>query len=226
MKKIMILASALTLSGAMFAQKPASSDSKYSLEGMINYNSVNGVSWNAPNLRARYFVNDKIAGRLTLGLGASNETTNFYENSGTGSGTVVNKELEWSLGLGGEYHLAGTERLSPYFSAGLMFGGFSNNSDGTDVIGGSYSKGTSFENRTSNSMFGLGVGAGFDYYVTKNIYLGLELGLNWVKDTDQGGTSSTTTNGETTKIETKSTGSTSETNLGGGNLGFRIGWRF
>ncbi len=226
MKKIMILASALTLSGAMFAQKPASSDSKYSLEGMINYDFENGVSWNAPNLRARYFVNDNIAARLTLGLSNSNLTSNYYEIDGTGSGSVVVKTMDWSLGLGGEYHLAGTEKLSPYFSGGLMFGGSSTNAKGTDVLGTFYSKGNSFENKGSSSMLGLGVGAGFDYYVMKNIYLGLELGLSWMKDTDKGGTQSTTIDGTTTSTDVKSTGSTSAMNLGGGNLGFRIGWRF
>ncbi len=228
MKKIMIFVGALSLSGTMFAQKPASADAKFSLEGMINYDFENGVSWNAPNLRARYFVNDNIAGRLTLGLGTSNETTNFYENPsvGTGTGSVVDKSLSWSLGLGGEYHLSGTEKLSPYFSGGLMFGGISDKSTGTDVLGGSYSKGDSFEDKTSSSMFGVGVGAGFDYYVMKNIYLGLELGLSWMKDTNKGGTFSETIGGTTTTTETKSPGSTSAMNLGGGNLGFRIGWRF
>jgi outer membrane protein W len=227
MKKIMIFLGALTLSGTMFAQKPASSDSKYSLEGMINYDLQNGVSWNAPNLRARYFVNDNIAARVTLGLGATDTTMNVYEATpGTGMGAIKDKTMQWSLGLGGEYHLAGTERLSPYFSAGLMFGGGSNKSTGTDVKFGGYSKGDSFENKSKNSMLGLGVGAGFDYYVLKNIYLGLELGYNWMKYTDKGSTSSSTISGTTTSSETKSTGSTSGMNLGGGNLGFRIGWRF
>ncbi len=224
----MIFVSALTFSGSMFAQKPASSDSKYSLEGMINYDLLNGVSWNAPNLRARYFVNDNFAARVTLGIGASDTTNNVYEATpGTGTGTIKYKTMGWSLGLGGEYHLAGTERLSPYFSAGLMFGGSSNKSIGTDAtLVGTYSKGNSFDSKSSASMFGLGVGAGFDYYVMKNIYLGLELGFNWMKYTDKGGTNSSTISGTTVSSDIKSTGSTSGMNLGGGNLGFRIGWRF
>jgi outer membrane protein W len=227
MKKVMIFVGALTLSGTMFAQKPASSDSKYSLEGMINYDLINGVSWNAPNLRARYFLNDKIAARVTLGLGATDSSMNVYEASpGTGLGTIKDKTMQWSLGLGGEYHLAGTERLSPYFSAGLMFGGSSNKSTGTDAIFGGYSKGNSFDNKSNSSMLGLGVGAGFDYYVMKNIYLGLELGFNWMKYTDKGGTNSSTISGTTISNDVKSSGSTSGINLGGGNLGFRIGWRF
>lgn len=227
MKKIMIFVSALTLSGSMFAQKPAASDSKYSLEGMINYDLINGASWNAPNLRARYFVSDNIAARITLGMGSTDTTSNVYENSpGTGSGSIKDKTMGWSLGLGGEYHLKGTEKLSPYFSAGLMFGGNSNKSIGTDALYGSYSKGNSFDRKTSSSMFGLGVGAGFDYYVMKNIYLGLELGLNWMKYSDKGGEESNTISGTTTTTDIKSTGSTSGMNLGGGNLGFRLGWRF
>ena len=67
MKKLAILLGAVVMSGTLLAQKPSSDDSNYSLEGMINYDNTNGVSWNAPNLRMRYFINDNIAARVTLG---------------------------------------------------------------------------------------------------------------------------------------------------------------
>ena len=50
----MILVSAVALSGTMFAQK-AGSDNPFSLEGAMNV-SKEGVSWAAPNLRMRYFI--------------------------------------------------------------------------------------------------------------------------------------------------------------------------
>ena len=106
------------MSGTLLAQKPSSDDSNYSLEGMINYSDM-GFEWNAPNLRMRYFINDNIAARVTLGMSSSSETMNVYEAGGSGTGTIDMGAMSWSLGLGAEYHLSGTDRLSPYFSAGL-----------------------------------------------------------------------------------------------------------
>jgi opacity protein-like surface antigen len=48
--------------------------------------------------------------------------------------------------------------MSPYFTAGFNVGN---------------------DTRTEISSFGLNLGAGIDYYVAENIYLGLELGFNY-----------------------------------------------
>lgn len=234
MKKLAILLGAVVMSGTLLAQKPSSDDSNYSLEGMINYDNTNGFSWNAPNLRMRYFVNDNIAARVTIGLGMDNTSGNYYEGDpGTGVGTIDESSTTWSIGLGGEYHLSGTDKLSPYFSAGVMFGGMSNSIVGTDVDeifdpldDALYVSGSSHESSASASMFGLGLGAGMDYYVFDNVYLGVELGFSWMSMTDKGGSSSSTEGGTTTETTIDSSGSMSDVSLGGGNMGFRIGWRF
>ncbi|MDG1736056.1 MAG: hypothetical protein P8H94_09430, partial [Crocinitomicaceae bacterium] len=79
---------------------------------------------------------------------------------------------------------------------------------------------------SSGSTFGLGLGAGVDYYIFDNIYIGMEMGLSWDSYTDGGGSASITGGGTTTDITTESSGSVSALSLGGGNMGFRIGWRF
>jgi len=221
MKKLAILLGAVVMSGTLLAQKPSSDDSNYSLEGMINYSDM-GFEWNAPNLRMRYFVNDNIAARVTLGLASDNTTMNVYEAGGDGTGTVDMSNMGWSLGLGAEYHLGGTDRLSPFFSAGFSIGGNSyteewSNSDGTD-----YMADMTAEVNTSSSSFGVGLGAGVDYYVASNIYLGLEMGFGFGTSTDNGGTM--TVDGTSSDID--ATGSASGMSIGGGNMGFRIGWRF
>ena len=196
MKKLAILLGAVVMSGTLLAQKPSSDDSNYSLEGMINYSDM-GFEWNAPNLRMRYFVNDNIAARVTLGLASDNTTMNVYEAGGDGTGTVDMSNMGWSLGLGAEYHLGGTDRLSPFFSAGFSIGG------------------NSYTEEWSNSD-------GVDYYVASNIYLGLEMGFGFGTSTDNGGT--VTVDGTSSDID--ATGSASGMSIGGGNMGFRIGWRF
>lgn len=227
MKKIMIFVGALTLSGTMFAQKPASSDSKYSLEGIINYDATNGFSWTAPTVRARYFVNDNIAARVQLGLGSTSDRTLYYEGgTGTGTGYNTDKSSGWDAQLGAEYHLKGTDKMSPYFMGAFNIGGGSDsykgeNNDGTDFLAD-----VSYKGKTSNSSLGFGIGAGMDYYVFENVYLGLELGWGWSKVTDKGGSDSWTSGGTTIETEIDPTGSSSGMGTGAMNTSFRIGWRF
>ena len=225
MKKLAILLGAVVMSGTLLAQKPSSDDSNYSLEGMINYSDM-GFEWNAPNLRMRYFVNDNIAARVTLGMSSSSETMNVYEAGGSGTGTIDMGSMSWSLGLGAEYHLSGTDRLSPYFSAGLVFGGASMTEDWSNSDGVDYMADMTASVESSGSTFGLGLGAGVDYYIFDNIYIGMEMGLSWDSYTDGGGSTSITAGGTTTDITTESSGSVNALSLGGGNMGFRIGWRF
>ncbi len=226
MKKIAIMLGAVLMTGSLMAQKPSSDDSNYSLEGMINYDNTNGVMWYAPNLRARYFVNDNIAARVTLGMSSSSETINVYEAGGSGTGTIDMGDMSWSLGLGAEYHLSGTDKLSPFFSAGVSFGGMTMTEDWSNSDGVDYMADMTAAVESSGSTFGLGIGAGVDYYVFDNIYIGLEMGLGWESYTDGGGSTSITAGGTTTDVTTESSGSNSSLSLGGGNMGFRIGWRF
>ena len=226
MKKIAIILGAVLITGSLIAQKPSGDDSNYSLEGMINYDNTNGVMWYAPNLRARYFVNDNIAARVTLGMSSSSETMNVYEAGGSGTGTIDKGSMSWSLGLGAEYHLSGTDKLSPFFSAGVSFGGMSMTEDWSNSDGVDYMADMTASVKSSGSTFGLGIGAGVDYYVFDNLYIGLEMGLSWDSYTDGGGSTSITSGGTTTEVTTQSTGSNSSLSLGGGNMGCRIGWRF
>ena len=226
MKKLAILLGAVVMSGTLLAQKPSSDDSNYSLEGMINYDNTNGVSWNAPNLRMRYFINDNIAARVTLGMSSASETMNVYEAGGPGTGTIDMGSMGWSLGLGAEYHLSGTDKLSPFFAAGISFGGMSMTEDWTNSDGTDYMNDMTAAVKSSGSTLGFGLGAGVDYYVFDNIYIGLEMGLGWDSYTDGGGSASITAGGTTTDVTTESSGSMSSLSLGGANLGFRIGWRF
>ena len=182
MKKLMILVSAVALSGTMFAQK-GTTDNPWTLEGSIDYKSSTGFDWDAPSVRARYFLKDNMAGRLNLGYSSTS-----FDDSNSVSGN--------SIGLGFEYHLAGNDKMSPYFSAGLNFGGSNVTTNGVEA---------------KTSSLGLGIGAGLDYYVAENIYLGLEIGLlNYGSATSGEGDNEVTTSGM---------------NLGGGSS-IRMGWRF
>ena len=227
MKKLAILLSAVLISGSLSAQK-ATSDNPYSLEGIINYDATNGISWDAPELRVRYFVNDNIAARVQLGLGMGSTSDNFYENAdGTGAvGTMDASASGWSLGLGAEYHLAGTDKMSPYFMAGLSFGGSSTDMSATNTDGTMYVADMSMSSDASMSSMGIALGAGMDYYVADNLYVGLELAFGWMSESDKGGSSTVTAGGTTVTTTTPESGGSSGMGIGAANAAFRIGWRF
>jgi opacity protein-like surface antigen len=243
MKKLMIFVGALTLTGSLFAQKPASDDAKYSLEGLANLNTTDGMSFAAPSLRFRYFVNDNIAARVQFGFGGdgssivstpSKESHTYANATGDKTGTVDIARSAFDVQLGAEYHLAGTDKMSPYFTGHIGFGKgseeqtwtdvfYSNPADPTSELG--YAEGFSVSATGGYSTFSWGVGAGFDYYVADNLYLGLELNL----------TSRAVTNDDVVKNVTTPAGSSTITDLGNQmtytNIGaahgsVRIGWRF
>jgi opacity protein-like surface antigen len=244
MKKLMIFVGALTLTGSLFAQKPASDDAHFSLEGLANLNTSNGMNFTAPSLRLRYFVNDNIAARVQFGFGGdgssvvntpSKETHNYADAADPSkTGTVQINRSAWDLMLGAEYHLAGTDKISPYFTANVGFGKGSEEQTWTNVFYSNpldltsdlvYTNGLSVAASGGYGTFSWGVGAGFDYYVADNLYLGLELNLTSTTKTNENTIREITSPLGTQTITTLGDKMT-YTNIGAAHGSVRIGWRF
>lgn len=229
MKKLAILVGAIALTGSTFAQK-ATTDAPLSLEGQLGFNAST-LSFNAPAIRARYFVADNIAVRLTFGLNKTSETFNYFEteNTNTGaSGTEINKAGGWNLALGGEYHFAGTDRLSPYAGLDIMFGGGSATSEWSNYDGAGYNADYKRDTEAKTSNIGVNLVAGTDYYFAENFYIGMELGLGFGSTTVKEGTdvSSDVIAGTTVTVENTSN-EEKYSSLGNNFIGnFRLGWRF
>ncbi|MFZ9027450.1 MAG: hypothetical protein ACO2Z9_00460 [Crocinitomicaceae bacterium] len=232
MKKLAVLLGAMAITGASFAQ---STDTPMSLEGVLSFNG-SSIQWSAPSLRFRYFVNENIAGRVQLGLGdgtgtPSSEMYTFYEN-GDGTGATGTQEISrgaWNAQIGGEYHMSATDRLSPYFMLGINFGGGSYSETWTESDGASYVQGLSAQVDSKMSMFGVGAGAGVDFYLVENLYAGLELGLSYNSITYDDVTTSVTVSGGGTSTTTTSVGGNAKQNFlgtGATTAAFRLGWRF
>jgi opacity protein-like surface antigen len=245
MKKLMIFVGALTLTGSLFAQKPASDDARYSLEGLANLNTTDGMSFAAPSIRLRYFATDNIAGRVQFGFGGdgssvfgtpSKESYTYTNAAEDKNGTVDISRSAFDVQLGAEYHLAGTDKLSPYFAGHIGFGQgseeqtwtdvfYSNPADPTSVLG--YAEGFSVSATGGYSTFSWGLGAGFDYYVADNIYLGLELNLtSMTRTTDDLVKDVTTPLSPDPTTYTTLGNKKSYTNIGAAHGSVRIGWRF
>lgn len=225
MKKLSLLVGGLALSTAVFAQKPDASVPS-TLEGQLGWNAST-LSFNAPSIRYRYFLQDNIAVRVTLGMANTTTTDNYYENAdGTGAtGTFETKTSGLNAAIGAEYHFAGTDRLSPYAGIDIMFGSGKYAETATNAEDGvGYFADYSRELEAKTSMFGVNLVAGTDYYFAENFYLGLELGLGWQSMTMKESTETTTAGGTTL---TDVTGESKMSFMGNNVIStFRLGWRF
>ncbi|MFY7669340.1 MAG: hypothetical protein ACOVQG_11370 [Crocinitomicaceae bacterium] len=224
MKKIMIFVGALSLSGTMFAQK-ATKENPFSLEGQLSYNAAS-LSFNAPSLRMRYFLADDLAARVSLSLNNSSTKDYYYENDNNagGEGTEINKISMTTIALGAEKHFKGTDKLSPYVGADLVYGMGNTSAKWDKFDGADYAADVTATVKSPSSMMGLNLVAGTDYYFAENFYLGLELGL---------GLSSTSNKAKETVVNVAGTSTTTllapskSSSFGNNFIGnFRLGWRF
>jgi len=185
-------------------------------------------------LKGRYFFQDDLALRLSLGLAmpSAKETTN--ETAYTLEQKYCTSTLFFGLGV--EKHFAGTNRLSPYVGAELHLGSYSTNyqSHRTDIAGNTTTK-TDVEIKTAPGfVFGGGLFLGADYYIAPKVFLGLEAGLN-IDSRSLGKTTNITTTNQTingvaqpTRTQddsgkTKYSGASLSTDL---QVGFKIGFVF
>lgn len=225
MKKLSLLVGGLILSGAVLAQKP-DAGTPSTLEGQLGWNSST-LSFNAPSIRYRYFLQDNIAVRVTLGMSNNSTTDNFFQNESDNSGTAGTydtKNNRFNAAIGAEYHFAGTDRLSPYAGIDIMFGSGKITTDGSNSDGTTFVNNYSEKTEAKTGMFGVNLVAGTDYYFAENFYMGLELGLGWQSITQKEGTSEVTSGGVTTKNTTNEAKSSF---FGNNVIGtFRLGWRF
>ncbi|MCH2229102.1 MAG: porin family protein [Crocinitomicaceae bacterium] len=235
MKKLAILVGAFLISTTTFAQK-ATMDNPFSLEGSMNLNTGNGLAWQSPTIRARYFVNENIAVRASLGLGDGlgtplSESYTFSEFNSSDStsnrtGTSEIRRMAWNAQIGAEYHLKGTDRLSPYFMLGINFGGGSETVTNTDTDGTVFVPDYYLETTEKMSMFGVGLGAGLDIYLIENLYVGLELGLNFAQYSYKDMTTTETSGGNSTSNLFDDDYKRSYLGTGAANAAVRFGWRF
>lgn len=191
MKKLLLSIAMVAAGAAAYAQKPASGD--ITLETQLNFQVGNApISIFTPNVRARYFINPGLAGRLQFLLATSSTTLEFAENNdGTGAtGEVKRKSSSFTFRPGIEKHFTGTSKLSPYVGAelDLTFRSASEewtNSDGEDYVKDQKRKleGTNSDitdpDDNAGSRIGINLIFGTDYYFTESIYVGGEFTWGW-----------------------------------------------
>jgi len=208
---------------ALYKGNVASGASVGTSSGSFNLNTV-GV------LKGRYFFQDDLALRLSLGLSApSVKSTTEQPNNNT---VAKYRSSTIYFGVGVEKHFAGTDRLSPYVGAELHLGSYSTNYELNQTItAGSTVTQTHQQIKSAPGFtFGGGLFLGADYYIAPKVFLGLEAGLN-IDAHSLGKTtniSTVTITGQPTQTtdnsgKTKLSGSSMNTDL---QVGFKIGFVF
>lgn len=220
MKKNVLCAFALFVFGAVNAQDSGSykpTEGTVTTEvGLIGGLNNANFNLNGGALKFRYFLKEDLG--LRLGLGIDNEKTEDYVGVSPNQTTFTDKNSDLNLKVGVEKHFAGTNRLSTYGGADLIFGAGKTIDDEVEE-NGDYNK---FEQKRSN--FGLAVFSGADYYIAEKLYLGVEAGISFVSSKLKDGERSIKNgNNLSNTINPGSKGSEFATNVFGG---IRIGYQF
>src|SRR5690554_4153862 len=171
----------------------------------VNFAPLGGNPISMNNLRFRYFASSDIAYRLGFSVSSSTSKDITLASINSANDTELEDKTSsfgFSINPGIEKHFEGTDRLSPYVGAVLNFSTVSTTRtqeslNGSDVVE------TEIKNPNDNDAtnIGLNLVLGADWYFSKHIYMGTEVGFGFlsssIKDKEQtsGGTTVTSANG-------------------------------
>lgn len=188
-------------------------------------------------IKYRSFSSATSAMRAGVFLGFDNKTTILQdEDSEAKTLELKKKESSFTIGVqpGIEKHLAGTERLSPYFG-GYVDLNFTSKSkkEETQLNLASDRREVGYTKTTSGSLgIGLNAVAGFDYYIAKSLYLGTELGFGVattmpMKSKSESVVANATNDGTKTNSTDGKKDNVSKIQVGPNVVGqLRLGWMF
>jgi hypothetical protein len=196
---------------------------------MFGLSSIGGLN---QGVKYRNWMSESVAYRGTFLLGLKNSSVPFtVQNSAGDDVDVKDSYFEWAIQIrpGVERHFSGTKRLSPYVGSELIIGYGSNTYkherlDATDAIVEDVRKNDATQaawTYANGFTGGLGLIAGFDYYIAKDLYLGLE--MNYAFIFNQANKIKTEINGQD-PVETKQGSNWYFNPSTGANL--KLGWNF
>lgn len=216
----------------------------------VNFSPLGGTPVTIPGIKFRSFSSNNSAFRLGVFVGYNSDKTIDQEefinddNEVTAS-ELIDRSSSFSISVqpGYEWHMTGTDRLSPYVG-GFVNVGYTSMTD-RDESQSAFGIGDASdpdlyveETKTTTGQLNLGLNlvAGFDYYFAEHLYIGTEVGFGFFMNNDL--TSKTTAtftdlNEEgDTYIEVTEESDTVQGNTSGFQLGpnvigqIRVGWLF
>ena len=190
-------------------------------------------NWNndeyKPALKLRLVLKESHVLRSNLSISNQKTYREIFSNTGPsdGVGSVENIYQFFSFSFGYE-HLNSYNRINVYNGLEGVFGVGRDHTYGSRTDSSTFVADLNYNTKVPLQHIGLKVFSGIDFNITKNLYVGTEIGMLLLKTQRKTGTnqvldeSSTTSNDVTTSIS-----SSSSTNLSFSSLGcIRLGWRF
>lgn len=195
----------------------------------VNFAPLGSNPISINTLRFRYFKSSTMAIRVGFSLSMSSESTPDIKQVGADNEaelTDTKSSFGFALNPGVEWHWAGTDRLSPYWGLELNFSTTSSSEIDEELDGTTADLKDSYESETTNSSATIGLNAvlGADWYFSKSIYMGTEVGFGFAST---GVADQEVTNPTGPKTKTAKTPQTSTFNLGPNfNSSIRLGFLF
>ena len=194
MKKVVLFIAlvATTVAGAQ-AQKFQGGEKN--LE--VQFSPLSGNPIGINGIRFRMFNSESSAIRVGFNIGGSNHNEVYSQQASTegSDGAVVilpelnqtHQSFNFAIRPGYEMHFAGTDRLSPYVGAELMYAmesstmtrEFHNANNADDQSKPENWQTWDMTVKNGSSTFGLNALAGVDFYFADNFYLGAEINLGF-----------------------------------------------
>jgi hypothetical protein len=240
-KAILFCAMALASATGVYAQKQTGGEKN--LE--VQFAPLGGNPMSISGIRLRMFNSESSAIRLGLFLGGTTDkkVTAQPEQLGENSPETITTKgtFDFAIRPGYEKHFAGTDRLSPYVGAELLFALSRSTEEVENWSPNNFNdltKRTLWTETTKSGSTTLGVNlvAGADYYFAESIYLGAELGFGFQMKNEGDGTFEVSdldafriANGipQNGKVEFKPTLNGSKSGWGPNVVGqIRLGWLF
>ena len=194
MKKIFLSITLIVFVTTIFAQEDTLKGQKgdwgfsIGISGIINNITLQNPKDGFGNyvIFVRKYIKDDVAIRVGFNTTVYNEKWNFEDSISTGSGSTALQQIDstysridFSIQLGYEKHFGKTKRLDPYFAGEIAIGRMGNtkiqkNTNIKDITG--TDKTQSIRQYDGGFIFGVGVTAGFNYFIAPKLSLGTEFG--------------------------------------------------
>jgi hypothetical protein len=196
MKKLIMMLSLIVFSTGLFAQEEETLKGKdgdwglsINISGIINDIRLENDKDANGNYMVfgRKYLKDNAALRIGLNVTSDRNKWTNEDSLTLGSGNRAlqtidssRSRFDFSVLVGYEKHMAGTKRLDPYFAAELMIGRIGNTkTDATTTLKDVTGTDKTDFTRQADGGFTMGVGliAGFNYFIAPKFSLGAEFGF-------------------------------------------------
>lgn len=235
MKKV-ILSAAIALACVTGATAQKQQGGENNLE--VQFAPLGGNPVSITGIRFRKFNSEASAIRLSINVTSNRNTEITQEADDTASPDALelvttDKSFGFSIRPGYEKHFAGTDRLSPYVGAELLFA-INRNTTETESQYQSPTNATQGNvltqvDKGGTNTIGLNLVAGTDFYFADNLYLGAEIGFGFAstRDIENETSYDNAPDGDQYESSTSTLGNTTSRSIGAifqGSL--RLGWLF